>query len=459
MRYVTDSNGIVALDEPGLVGRTVFFHVKSHGYAVPKDGFGYRGAKIRITEGGNTQVKIKRINIAERLYRVTGEGIYRDSLLVGEPVPIKRPLLNAQVFGSDSVLSAVFRGKIYWFWGDTNRPGYPLGNFHTPGATSLLPDEGGLDPNLGIDLDYFLDSKGFAKETARMPGSGPTWLSGLVTLSGKEKGERLFAAYVKIRDGLTEYERGIVEFNPTTQKFEKVVEFDLQAPIRPSGHPFRHKVGGVEYVYFADPVPLVRVRAEPDRFASVADYEAFSCLKEGTRLDDFKLDRAEDGTLRYAWKKNTPPLGPRNQARWIRAGHLKAEEARPYLKDGAAGKPVVAHRGSVYWNDYRRRWVMIFVEVGGSSSHLGEVWYAEADAPEGPWVNLKKILTHERYSFYNPKQHSMFDQHDGRVIYFEGTYSHTFSGNSDQTPRYDYNQIMYKLDLSDSRLALPTRKR
>ena len=30
-----------------------------------------------------------------------------------------------------------------------------------------------------------------------------------------------------------------------------------------------------------------------------------------------------------------------------------------------------------------------------------------------------------------------------------------FSGNPDQTPRYNYNQIMYKLDLADSRLVLP----
>ena len=85
---------------------------------------------------------------------------------------------------------------------------------------------------------------------------------------------------------------------------------------------------------------------------------------------------------------------------------------------------------------------------------MGEVWYAEADAPEGPWTNAVKIVTHEDYSFYNPKQHPMFDRHGGRVIYFEGTYTATFSGNRDKTPRYDYNQIMYRLDLADPRLGL-----
>ena len=122
---------------------------KTYGVIVPKDGFGMRGRALNVTEGGTAELKIKRINIAERLYRVTGAGIYRDSVLTGHPVPIQRPVLYGQVLGSDSVLTAIYQGKIYWFWGDTNRPGYPLGNFHVPGATSLLPQHGGLDPEVG----------------------------------------------------------------------------------------------------------------------------------------------------------------------------------------------------------------------------------------------------------------------------------------------------------------------
>jgi hypothetical protein len=70
-------------------------------------------------------------------------------------------------------------------------------------------------------------------------------------------------------------------------------------------------------------------------------------------------------------------------------------------------------------------------------------------------VYAVKVVTHEKYSFYNPKQHPIFDRDGGREIYFEGTYTHTFSGNNDATPRYDYNQVMYKLDLADPRAALP----
>src|SRR5262249_22515328 len=63
IRYYTDSNGVVAFDEPGLMNQTVFFHIKSHGYEFPKDGFGYRGKALAIAQGGKAELKIKRINI------------------------------------------------------------------------------------------------------------------------------------------------------------------------------------------------------------------------------------------------------------------------------------------------------------------------------------------------------------------------------------------------------------
>jgi hypothetical protein len=207
----------------------------------------------------------------------------------------------------------------------------------------------------------------------------------------------------------------------------------------------------VEYVYFADPFPLLRVPADPEHLQDLKSYEAFTCLPEGSRGDTLRLDHSDDGAPRYAWKHNTPPLQQDREARLIEAGRLTAGEARLQLRARQTGGPVVAHRGSVYWNDYRQRFVMIAVERNGTSA-LGEVWYAEADAPEGPWHAATKIVTHDKYSFYNPKQHPMFDRDGGRWIYFEGTYTNTFSGNEDRTPRYNYNQIMYRLDLADPRL-------
>jgi len=454
IRYYTDSNGTVAFLEPGLMDQAVFFHVRSHGYEFPKDGFGFRGKAIPVRPGGSTKIAIKRLNIAERLYRVTGGGIYRDTLLVGKAAPTRQPVLNGQVFGSDSVMNALYRGKLYWFWGDTNRPSYPLGNFHMTGATSALPADGGLDPEVGVNLHYFVDDQGFARPMAKVPGPGPTWISGLVTLAEKPGRERMLAGYAKIRKEMEVYERGLVEFDDDQGQFVKVTAFDLRTPLYPDGHPFHRVVAGTEYIYFATPYPLVRVRADVRHVRDLSKYEAFTCLKAGSRLDRLQIDRAADGTPRYGWKRDTPALGPREQARLIAAGRLKSSDVLLSLQDADTGRAVTAHSGSVSWNGYRGRWVMIALEIFGTSA-LGEVWYAEADTPLGPWVYARKVVTHDRYSFYNPKQHPLFDRHGGRVIFFEGTYASTFSGNPEPTPRYDYNQVMYKLDLADRRLVLP----
>src|ERR671921_2793975 len=46
VRYYTDSGGLVAFDEPGLMGKKVFFGVSAHGYEFPPDGFGIRGVAL-----------------------------------------------------------------------------------------------------------------------------------------------------------------------------------------------------------------------------------------------------------------------------------------------------------------------------------------------------------------------------------------------------------------------------
>jgi hypothetical protein len=455
IRHYTDSNGVVAFREPGLLGRTVFFHVRSHGYEFRKDGFGYRGVALKTRPGGSAKLTIRRLNIAQRLYRVTGAGIYRDSNLAGIAAPIKEPLLVGRVVGCDSVLNAVYRGKVYWFWGDTVGAAYPLGNFHASGATSGLPGRGGLDPDKGIDFTYFVDQKGFAQPMAQMPGKGPTWLTAVVPLSDRHKRERLYAAYVKVQPPLTVHARGLAVFDDEKGRFEHLAAVDLKAPaFPPHGHAFRHSEGGTEYVYFAHPFPLIRVRATAEDFAKPESFECYTCLRKGSTAKAPLLDRDRQGRLRYAWRRDAPVLGPAEEARLLTTGKLKAHEARWQLRDRDTGKTIIAHAGSVCWNAHRRRWVMIAVQIGGSS-FLGEVWYAEADTPLGPWAYAVKVVTHDRYSFYNPKQHPMFDRAGGRVIFFEGTYTNTFSGNSDTTPRYDYNQVLYRLDLGDSRLALP----
>jgi hypothetical protein len=108
--------------------------------------------------------------------------------------------------------------------------------------------------------------------------------------------------------------------------------------------------------------------------------------------------------------------------------------------------------GSIAWNQFRRRWVTVFMETFGKPSAYGEIWYAEADSPYGPWGPAVKVLSHRNYTFYNPRIHPEFTPPDSPILLFEGTYTHTFADRPQITPRYDYNQILYRLDLDDAKL-------
>jgi hypothetical protein len=444
-RYFTDSNGIVAYYEPGLMNREVFFFVESHGYEFPKDGFGMNGTTLKTSPGDSAVIKIDRLNIAERLYRVTGQGIYRDSVLTDTPVPLKNPVLNGQVTGQDSVYTCIYRDRLFWLWGDTNRPSYPLGHFWTAGAVSDLPGKGGLDPALGVDLEYFVDETGFSRPICRLKEKGLVWLDGLLTVKDNEGRQRMVAKLARLKSLSEVLERGLVVFNDQTESFEPLVRSDPDfLPHSDSGHAFAVEVVGNKYYYFATQFPLsvrMRVKAEWDHVIDPNRYEVLTSPK------------------------------PPEPCRWIRVGELigndasqmpsliealKQEKKDTHLYDITSGKKITPHGGSVYFNAWRNKWIMITVQQFGESSLLGEVWYAEADTPVGPWAYARKIVTHNKYSFYNPKQHPFFDKDDGRTIFFEGTYTFTFSGSLETaTPRYDYNQIMYCLDLDDPRLALP----
>ncbi|MBL8757806.1 MAG: hypothetical protein JNK35_05175 [Phycisphaerae bacterium] len=454
---ITDSAGVIAFDEPGLMGTEVWFHVKAHGYAHAKDGFGYAGARLRTAPGGSATVKVDRVNIAERLYRVTGQGIYRDSVMLGDTPPTREPLLSGGVLGQDSVQTCLYGGKVYWFWGDTNRASYPLGNFAMSGATSELPPPAGrgLGPSRGVDLTYFVGADGFSRPMCPIEGQpGPVWCDGFVTAPDKTGRERMLCHFARMKDLGTMYEHGFAAWNDERQVFEVVARIPLDATLyaRGGGSPVR--VSGPEggFWYFATPFPFVRCRAEFEALTDPARYEAYTCLEHGARWSD-ESPRVEmkDGRPVWGWKRDTGLVLQKEQRTLIERGVLEAEEAPIRLLDAGTGKAVLGHAGTVAWNEYRRRWIMIVQEVWGSSL-CGEVWYAEAPEITGPWAEAVKIITHDDYSFYNVAHHRFFDQEGGRVIYLEGTYTMAFSGTKAPTPRYDYNQIMYRLDLSDERL-------
>ena len=133
-------------------------------------------------------------------------------------------------------------------------------------------------------------------------------------------------------------------------------------------------------------------------------------------------------------------------ARWEK---LSPEESLVAV-DGAKVRP---HSGAIAWNNYHQRWVTVFMEAFGKPSAFGELWYAEAASPLGPWGPAVKVLSHDNYTFYNPQLHPEFTPADSPILIFEGTYTMQFANHAAPTPRYEYNQILYRLDLDDPALS------
>ncbi len=436
IRCVTDNAGWAAFLEPGLMDREVFFYLSGPGYEMEKDGFGYTGVRPTPRHGETVIYKVRRTNIATRLGRTTGQGIYRDSALLGLPCPV--PNLMAEVMGQDSVQAVPYRGKIFWLFGDTNNPQYPLGNYQTTCATSPLDAK----PEDGIVFDYFMDAQRPGRLRRMMPHAekGAVWLFGLFNVADENGNETLLAHYGR-HEGLSPpLDHGVCRFNDTTGVFEKISDLDKAESWRhPRGNAVRVTGASSDWFYFAHPFLHTRVKATLRDITSPASYEALI------------FDEATDD---WRWQKGQPPTTQGDELKLLLTGKMKPAQARYHLKDIATDKAVAFHGGSIQWNAWRQRWVFIGLQYGNKEapSHLGEVWYAESPKPDGPWRKGIKIATHPRYSFYNPVHHPFLDGDGGRVIHFQGTYSLEFSGNPLAPARYDYNQLMYRLDLDDEGL-------
>ena len=406
VRFVSDNAGVIAFDLPELMGAEVWLEVSGHGYGVKADGFGYRGVRLVPVPGGRLRVEVERNVLARRLGRVTGGGIFGESRKLG----LEGDWKEAGVLGCDSVQAVPFGGGLFWAWGDTTLPHYPLGIFHMSAALTPARPLVSPAPPLRLEFVHFRGESGRPRDVARMPGPGPTWLSGMIALPDGAGRERLVAAYAKIRAPLSVYETGLCRWNEATENFEPLAvlwrEMDAgpRPPSGPEGHAFiADDERGVRWAYFGNPFPVLRCRAT---------------------FEDW-----------------------RDPARWERL------EAPAALSPAGGGAAVKVHGGSVAWHPWRRKWVSIFTQAGGAGSFLGEVWYAEAPAPTGPWGPVVKVLGHDNYSFYNPRIHAMWSSADSPVLIFEGTFTREFADRPPSVPRHDYNQIMYRLDLDDPGLG------
>jgi len=406
VRFVTDNAGVIAFDLPELMGRETWFDVFGHGYEIPKDGFGYRGVRLTPRPGKTLRIEVTRTIIARRLGRITGAGLFAESQKLGRELDWP----ESGVLGCDSVQNAVHGGRMFWLWGDTTMANYPLGIFDGTSATTAIQPLNSFEPPLRLRLDYFADPNGRPRGIAKMPGSGPTWVSGYVSLPDSNGAPRLVGTYVKIKPPMDAYERGLCVWNEATASFDRFrilwarSDSSTKPPPAPDGHPVFWKDGaGKEWVLFGNPLPFLRCPATFEAWQDPSSWET-----------------------------------------------LKPQET---LVSASDGSPVKLHSGSICWNPYRKRWVTVFMQTFGKPSAFGELWYAEAREPTGPWGKAVKVLSHDNYTFYNPRLHPEFTPADSPVLLFEGTYTIQFADHPPPTPRYDYNQILYRLDLNDPALV------
>ena len=242
------------------------------------------------------------------------------------------------------------------------------------------------------------------------PGKGPTWITGFISLPDSKGKPHLVGAYCKITPPLEAYEWSLAAWNEDARIFERLKVIwqkseEKPRPLLPEGHVNLWKdSSGKEWALFGNPFPRLKCPATFEQWQEPSTWEAI-------------------------------------EAPEVVKGWLGDREVK-----------VTPHSGSIAWLPDRGRWAAVFMEAFGKPSGFGEVWYCEADSPFGPWSRAVKVVSHDDYTFYNPRIHPGFSTGHANWVFFEGTYTREFSGNKNPTPRYDYNQMLYRLDLDDPRV-------
>jgi hypothetical protein len=434
---VSDNAGYIHIPVSLSQGTSYYLNLVSPGYDVPSDGFGYNGIQLKVGTKVK-QISLHRTNIAQRSGRVTGIGKYIHAQTLGVIGGFKETPLT----GMDSVQTADINGKRYVFFGDTNWTGYPLGNFRT--TTGAVRRQSRL-PNCPYLIEYHVDVTGKARQSVAVSDSmqGVSWISGVITIGDSIIG---YANHRKSLD--QQLAHGFVRWNSSRKMFDDFQAIPENSWKHLDGHPILFRENMTEFVLFGHAIPNFRVPADLSKIRSGQSFETFTCL-----LANGDIDTDTAGTPNWRWRLDGTPIDAEGEIAYLKSGKLKRQHCRHLLSEFATKRTVIPHRGSVHWNAYLGRWLLVFTAINEPDSVLGEVFITAGSSPIGPWSECIRVATHPKYSFYNPLHHEWLDQQGGKLITIEGTYTTMFSGNTVPTPQYEYNQLTYTVDLGDARLA------
>jgi hypothetical protein len=421
---VTDSAGWVHLAEPGLAGHRVRLQITAPGYTLPENDRGQPDVAVDLTPQGEGEVKLIRLDIARRIYRVTGSGIYRDSELLGKDVPL--PLRNQAVglLSATGVQRAQLGNQVLWLWRDTRLAHESTAAVLVRGAFSDLPGAGGLDPTQGIHFSFLTGAKDGLKSLLQGDEPSAAWIEGLTAVEDQDGRPVLAAHYVLEATKAHPREHGIAIWT-ADKRFERVVvlgeEYLWQFP---AGQAVTVEDEEVRRCYFANPFCNVRCPATLEAIRNPAAYEA--------------LTRPPGDNRDPIWQQTLPPMTQREESTWIAEGRVTTPLGQ--VEDHATGKAVPIAHASIHWNAYHRCYAMI------ASSIDGDLWLSTSARPIGPWKKAVRVVQAMSGRCTEPVQHPFMSQEGGRIIWFESALVDTGAA------RYEQNQVMHRLDMDDPRL-------
>ena len=483
----TDSNGIATISESDLqpdpsTGRSgdLWIYVSTWGYTDPANDpdAEFPGHGITVTPGSSARIELQRDILAERLYRFTGMGVFQDSLLAGIETPLADVTHAANVAGQDSTQVAVYKERAMYIFGDTLLRFDPFGVFSSTGASTTLD----VNASSFLELEYFSSDNGTSPAQMVPVDDWFTWVQAFATLNPGTESESLLGFWATHDgDSMDTTAYGSMAWDEEAGYFQLLLNFTASAQTQyctnpncsyvlwegahslvatASGEPCNASDPGA-FVYLACPTPLVRFPARAEAFQSFDLWESYTPLKEGETLaqTDPQLERDTDtGDLVYGWKLGTGALGPDDETSFIDRGLMTRAESMFWdaTVDAKTGATLTLSGGDIQWSDHRQRWVYISQR---NDDWEGEVWYAEAATLVGPYDRAVKVISHDddddtcehdlgSYTFYNVVQLPFAAE--GSAIYVSGTFdAATDMENSARAnvPRYDYNNILYRLDL------------
>jgi hypothetical protein len=339
----SDSGGNIAFYEPGFEG-DIFFNVYSDGYSLdpnqdhvemyntPYDSGIHLNVSYGENSGGGGIIYMVRHQLAKRLYRLTGSGLYADSYLSNQLSSIPQSIIDSnrvliddvKVLGQDTVMTVTFNNKVLWFFGDTtclcsarqnNCENYGM---YTVGASSCLPSDliTGQSQNDDDDADddnhdspcissqppplkYFSSSEGGFLHVAPMATLPPldqnTWIAAVFTLPSSSSASSSQAKYANFMKNPGDGENagptatGMVKWNPDSETFDFLSEF-------PDNHTFLNGAHTIQqlspedsgsasnYVYFNS---QIRVSGDEVSIMDPSQYEYYNFqVKEWLPLDE-----------------------------------------------------------------------------------------------------------------------------------------------------------------------------